>query len=131
MASGVYVRVKSRGNYRRAKQYLNNIKDKKFLRALAQYGEKGVQALREATPKRTGLTANSWGYRIEQDGNRTSLIWYNTNIVKDYFNVAVMIQYGHATRNGGWIKGIDYINPALRPIFDNIINNIEVEVRRS
>lgn len=131
MAAGVYVNVKSKGKYKKAFKYLNSLKDRKFLESLALYGSQGVDALKAATPKRTGLTSESWGYRIEQDGDKTYLIWYNTNIVKDYFNVALMIQYGHATKNGGWVKGIDYINPALKPVFDNIVDNIELEVKRS
>ena len=86
---------------------------------LEKYGEQGVAALSAATPKDTGLTADSWFYEIE-DGAGTSTITFGNHNVKDGVNIAVILHYGHATRNGGYVVGYDYINDAIRPIFDNL-----------
>lgn len=95
---------------------------------LDKYGMAGVDALAEATPKRTGLTADSWYYEIIQDENGVRIEWRNRNVVEGWANVAVLLQYGHATGTGGWVEGIDYINPALRPIFETIADNAWKEV---
>lgn len=102
----------------------------KLEKKLHRYGRMGVKALSNATPVDTGKTAASWEYSIERTKEGLSLIWYNTNVVKDWCNIALMIQYGHATRNGGWVQGRDYINPAIQPIFDEMLKKIEKEVSR-
>ena len=96
---------------------------------LKHYGEKGVAALKEATPRDTGKTAASWSYRIEQtkDG-KFRLIFENSNVVNDYANIAVLIDTGHLTKNGVWIQGRNYISPAIQPIFDDIANSIWKEI---
>lgn len=99
-----------------------------LIQRLEYYGEKGVRALSDATPVDTGKTSKSWKYEIEKTDRGISIHWLNTNIVDDWCNVAIMIQYGHATRNGGWVEGRDYINPAIRPIFDEMAKNIWKEV---
>lgn len=91
---------------------------------LNTYGQIGVEALASSTPKDTGLTAESWGYRIDQTDTGLALRWYNTNVEDDWCNIAVILQYGHATRNGGWVEGRDYINPTIQPIFDDILKNL-------
>lgn len=91
---------------------------------LNTYGQIGVEALASSTPKDTGVTAESWGYRIDATDTGLALRWYNTNIEDDWCNIAVILQYGHATRNGGWVEGRDYINPAIQPIFDDILKNL-------
>jgi hypothetical protein len=102
--------------------------DKFLAKVLAQKGppdslrifaQRGVDALRSATPMDSGLTADSWEFEIEQDANGYTIWWSNTNSVNG-FNVAIGLQYGHATGTGGWVEGYDYINPALRPIFDEL-----------
>lgn len=95
---------------------------------LKKFGEQGVQALSEATPIDSGLTADSWYYEIERTDDQITIHWLNSNVVDDWYNVALMIQYGHATRNGGYVRGVDYINPALRTIFDDMANTIWKEV---
>ena len=85
--------------------------------------QQGVTALQKATPKRSGKTADSWSYEIEDDGNAITIFWTNSN-VENYVNIASIIQYGHATRTGGYVEGIDYINPALQPIFEKITNEV-------
>lgn len=83
------------------------------------YGRLGVQELQKATPKKTGTTSNSWNYEIVKENGKTSLIWTNDNINKGAV-IAILIQYGHGTRNGGYVQGVDYINPALRTTFDRM-----------
>ena len=90
----------------------------------------GVNALAEATPVDTGLTASSWNYEIVESDGQTSIIWTNSNVVKGQ-NIALLLVYGHGTRNGGYVVGRDYINPALRPIFDDIAQKAWAEVNES
>lgn len=100
------------------------------LRDFEKFGQMGVEALREATPKDTGLTADSWYYNITDTNGKLTIQWLNSNVVDNWCNVAVMLQYGHATRNGGYVEGIDYINPALRPVFDKIAKHAWKEVTK-
>lgn len=88
--------------------------------SLAHFGQEGVNALAAATPKDSGETANSWSYEIVKDATSWSIIWSNSHVV-DGRPIAVLIQLGHATGTGGYVQGVDYINPALRPVFDRII----------
>lgn len=94
---------------------------------LHKYGQLGVQALSLATPLDSGETATSWNYEIEQDGDTITLAWNNTH-VNHGVNIAVILQYGHGTGTGGYVVGRDYINPALRPIFDDIADAVWKEV---
>lgn len=94
---------------------------------LDTYGVMGVNALAEATPVDTGVTASSWNYEIVEGDGQTSIIWTNSNVVKGQ-NIALLLVYGHGTRNGGYVVGRDYINPALQPIFDDIANKAWAEV---
>ena len=89
---------------------------------LDRYGREGVKALMSATPIDTGLTAQSWYYKIEQGQSSVTISFHNSNI-QNGVPIAVILQYGHGTGNGGWVEGRDYINPAIRPIFDQIANN--------
>ena len=129
MAHGIVVKMSEKGDFKKTFKFLKAMQEKKFLSNLNKYGERGVQLLSENTPRDTGLTASSWYYKIEDDGETLTLTWYNSNVKKDYFNVALMLQYGHATKNGGWIEGIDYINPALKPLFDEMEKDIWEEVK--
>lgn len=97
---------------------------------LQKYGEMGVEALRKATPKDSGKTADSWYYEIVEENGRISIQWNNSNVVNDWCNIAIILQYGHGTGTGGWVEGRDYINPALRPIFDKIAKGAWGEVTR-
>ena len=94
---------------------------------LEQYAKKGVDALASNTPKDTGLTASSWSYKIFVSEGYASINWTNSNRVGGV-PIALILQYGHATRNGGWVEGIDYINPSLKPVFDDIVENVWKEV---
>ena len=95
------------------------INDHSIYRILSKYGEMGVLALSQATPLDSGETARSWSYEIEKTGSGYNLVWKNSHVNKGV-PIAIILQYGHGTRNGGYVQGRDYINPALRPIFDGI-----------
>lgn len=95
---------------------------------LDSYAQRGVDALRSATPSESGLTASCWTYEIVKEGDNVTIWWKNTNIISG-FNVAIGLQYGHGTGSGGWVEGYDYINPALRPIFDEISASVWKEVQ--
>ena len=99
---------------------------------LNKYGKLGVEALKEATPKDSGKTAESWKYDIvhNQDGSY-EIVWSNTNTVDGWANVAILLQYGHATRNGGYVKGTDYINPAIEKALQGLADEAWEEVKRN
>lgn len=101
-----------------------------YLNGLESLAQEGVNALRAATPRESGATADGWFYEIAQTAGTTTIYWKNSNII-DGFNVAVGLQYGHGTGTGGWIEGYDYINPALKPIFDAIADKMWREVQNS
>lgn len=123
------ITFKIKGDYKRTERYFKRLTQKKYLQILDKYGKQGVEALAAATPKDTGRTAESWRYEIETGPNSSSIIFVNDNINK-YVNIAVILQYGHATRNGGWVEGRDYINPAVQPLFDDMVEKAWEEVIR-
>lgn len=98
--------------------------------SLDRHGQRGVDALRAATPRESGATADAWDYEIVDSNGKITLWWRNSNNVNG-FNVAIGLQYGHGTGNGGWIEGRDYINPALQGVFDEIANDVWKEVTRA
>lgn len=116
-----------KGNFSKTENFFKKLLKRDYLAALDKYGQMGVQALSDATPKDTGETASSWSYEIEKNDKSTSIIFSNSN-VNDGVNIAVILQYGHGTGNGGYVTGIDYINPAIRPIFDEIVKGAWKEV---
>ena len=118
-----------KGDFKKLNGYLERFKEGLHLSMLNRYGEEGVHALEAATPKDTGLTASSWQYRILHLKGGVSITFENTNI-QNGVPIAIILQYGHATRNGGYVQGIDYINPALRPIFERLAEEAWEEVKR-
>lgn len=122
------ISVKHKGNFNNLERFLKKNEKLDIDRYLETFGEKGVEALSSATPQRTGKTAMSWGYEITKDKDQITITWTNDNVVNDWFNVALMIQYGHGTRSGVYVEGIDYINPAIRSIFDEMAEEIWKEV---
>ena len=125
--SMIGVKFTHKGDLSRTEKFLQALKEKNFLKHLEKYGQMGVDALAQATPVDTGLTAASWGYEIHASGDTVSIIWTNSNVNKNV-NIAIILQYGHGTRNGGYVQGRDYINPAIRPIFDKLANEAWKEV---
>lgn len=124
------ISVKHSGNFNHLEKFLKKNANMDIDHYLTMYGQKGVNALSNATPRDTGLTATSWRYKIEKDEQKgtITIYWINDNVVNEWFNVALMLQYGHGTRSGAWVEGIDYINPALRSIFDEMAEEIWKEV---
>lgn len=107
------------GNFKKTEKFFHKVLERHYMNKLHAFGRRGVKALSEATPVDTGKTAASWTYEIVEEENRLVVYWKNTNVNRGV-NIALILQYGHATRNGGWIEGRDYINPAMQPIFDEM-----------
>lgn len=117
------------GSFKNTEKFLSAVKKIDYRAILEKYGKAGVAALASATPIDSGLTANSWGYEIQVSSSKFSITWTNTNVINGV-PVAILIQYGHGTQNGGYVQGRDYINPALRPIFEKISRDVWKEVNR-
>ena len=112
--------IRQKGDFSKLTKYLIKAKNVAEVDAvLTKYGQRGVDALSKATPVDTGLTASSWYFEVESDDKGVVIVFYNSNINKG-IPIAIILQYGHGTRNGGWVEGRDYIKPALQPIFDEI-----------
>lgn len=122
--------VKHSGNFDKTEKFLKRMSKGDIFKSLDRYGQKGVSALAAATPRDSGKTASSWSYEVQMGSNSYSIIWSNNNTNKGV-NIAVILQYGHGTRNGGFVQGRDYINPAMRPVFDQIAEEAWKEVTRS
>lgn len=120
---------KHKGNLKKTIKFLERMVKEEYLNNLDKYGREGVDALSSATPVDTGKTAASWDYRIEKTNSGTKIIWTNSN-VNNGVNIAIILQYGHGTNHGGYVQGRDYINPAIRPIFDKIADNAWKEVTK-
>ena len=123
------ISFRQKGDFSKANKYFAKVKDVAKLTNLDKYGREGVAALASATPVDTGVTANSWTYKIQRQNGSVTISFHNTNINKGV-PIAIILQYGHGTRNGGWVEGRDYINPAIRPIFDKIADTAWKEVTK-
>ena len=121
------ITFKHKGDFSKLTRFLERAKEAVHLGDLDKYGRAGVSALSSVTPVDSGLTADSWYYKIEKSGSRLTLSFFNSNVNKGV-PIAIILQYGHGTNNGGWVQGRDYINPALRPIFDEMVEAIWKEV---
>ena len=123
------ISFRQKGNFNKATRYLERAKQVVHLGMLDKYGREGVAALASATPKDTGETASSWDYVIENKKGSVTISFINSNI-QNGVPIAIILQYGHGTGTGGWVQGRDYINPAIRPIFDKIVNEAWREVTK-
>ena len=124
------ITFRHKGDFSKTKQYFKRVKEAARLKGiLEKYGNRGVTALASATPTESGLAASSWYYEVEVGATSSRIIFSNSDI-EDGFPVAIMLQYGHGTGTGGWVEGRDYINPAIRPIFDSITESAWREVTR-
>lgn len=123
------IRFRQKGDFRKLNSFLERIKEILKRGELDKYGREGVKALSQSTPVDTGKTANSWYYNIERRNGSLTISFHNSNI-NDGVPIAVILQYGHGTKNGGWVQGRDYINPAIQPIFDKIADEAWKEVTR-
>lgn len=106
------------------------MKEEEIFSTLDRYGRIGVYALSDATPVDSGITANSWTYEVIKTRKKYEIVWRNENI-NSGIPIAILIQYGHATRDGGWVEGRDYINPTIQPLFDKIANEVWERVKRA
>lgn len=123
------ISFRQKGNFSKTTRYFESVRRAIRPKDLDKYGREGVAALASATPVDSGLTASSWEYEIAITNNRASISFYNTN-VQNGIPIAIILQYGHGTRNGGWVAGRDYINPSIQPIFDKMANNAWREVTK-
>lgn len=124
------ITVRQKGsNFAKLTRHFEKMQKAVRLKDLDKYGREGVAALASATPVDTGLTANSWYYKIERKNGVVSIGFHNSNI-QNGVPIAIILQYGHGTRNGGWVEGRDYINPAIQPIFDKIASSAWREVTK-
>lgn len=121
------IRFKHKGSFSRTRNFLDRVLNKDFRSIFEEYGEKGVNALEAATPVDSGVTKNSWRYRLIRTRSGYSLNWYNINMA-GRTPLVILIQYGHGTRGGAYVQGIDFINPAIKDILDAIANDIWKEV---
>ena len=123
------ISFRQKGNFSKLSSYLERAKNVVRIGDLDRYGREGVAALASATPVDSGLTANSWYYEITHKNGSATITFYNSNI-QNGVPIAIILQYGHGTRNGGWVQGRDYINPAIQPIFDGLAESAWKEVTR-
>lgn len=123
------ITVRQKGDFSKTTKFLERVREAVNLGLLDKYGREGVNALKSATPVGTGLTASSWYYEIENRNGVARLTFNNSNI-QNGVPIAIILQYGHGTKNGGWVQGRDYINPALQPLFDEITDRAWREVTK-
>lgn len=118
-----------KGDYKKTTSWLSRLNRNKLSQELERYGQAGVSALSSATPTRTGLTAASWGYEVSSNASVSRITWTNSN-VRNGVPIAIILQYGHGTGTGGWVEGRDYINPAIKPVMDQISDGVWKAVTR-
>lgn len=123
------ITFRQKGDFSKLTRFLEKAKSAIRISDLDKYGRRGVAALASATPVESGLTASSWYYKIEHQNGSVSISFYNSNI-QNGVPIAVILQYGHGTGTGGWVEGLDYINPAIQPIFVQIANDAWREVTK-
>lgn len=119
--------VRHKGSFKHTEKFLKTMSKKQYFQRIEKYAKRGVDALASATPVDSGKTAASWGYEIHTSKTGLEICWTNSNVNKGV-PIAILIQYGHGTGTGGYVQGIDYINPALRPIFEQIAEDVWKEV---
>ena len=125
------ITFKQSGDLKRTYKFLRFLSSKLYLKKVESYAKKGVIALAEATPKDSGVTSDSWDYEIIINDEETRIIFTNSNTIENGTPIVVLVQYGHATKNGGWVEGFDFVNPAIQPIFDEMAEDIWKEVQNA
>ena len=123
------ISFRHKGDFSKTKRFFEKNKNGPRLDNLDKYGRDGVAALASVTPVESGLTANSWYFEIKRDKGSVTISFHNSNI-QNGVPIAVILQYGHGTHNGGWVQGRDYINPAIQPLFDQLVNDAWREVTK-
>ena len=122
------ISIEHKGSFKKAEKFLKTMNKREYMATLRRYGQQGVEALEKATPKDTGITAGSWSYEIQNEKGNYTIYWRNSSTNKGE-NIALLLQYGHGTGWGAYVKGIDYINPALKQVFDDMANALGKEVQ--
>lgn len=123
------ITVSVTGSFNKTNKYLDKLKNISNIPNFDKYGKMGVEALSLATPRKTGVTAASWSYKITQNKDSVVIEWRNSNTTDTGIPIVVLLQYGHGTANGGYVQGIDFINPALKPVFEEILKDAWEEVK--
>lgn len=121
------IHVKHKGNFNKAERFMNRALRRNYLNILEKYGQRGVEILRAATPTDSGKTAESWDFGIEEEKGKITLYWTNSN-TNDGVNIAILLIYGHGLQNGSYISGVDFVHPAMRPVFRQIADESWKEV---
>ena len=121
------IQMNYHGSFNKTEKYFETLMNIFHLGKLDKYGRLGVECLKAATPKDTGLTSESWVYDVHTTSKGIEIVWTNKNI-QNGENIAMLLQYGHGTGTGGYVKGIDYINPALKEVFNQIQSDARKEV---
>lgn len=121
---------KQKGDFRKTDRFFERLSKFEISRILNKYGAEGVEALSSATPRDSGKTASSWDYKVERTGSGYAVYWSNSNMNQGV-NIALILQLGHGTGTGGYVQGIDYINPALKPVFDALADEAWQEVTKT
>lgn len=124
------ITVKHTGSFKKAEKFLKTMSKRDYMATLRKYGQQGVMALEEATPKDSGVTAGSWSYEIQKENEGYVIYWRNSSRNQGV-NIALLLQYGHATGWGAYVKGIDYINPALQQVFKDMADALWEEVKQA
>jgi phosphoglycerol transferase MdoB-like AlkP superfamily enzyme len=123
------ISIESKGSFDKTEKFLSTMSKFSVQNILDKHGQLGVYALSQNTPSDSGLTSESWKYQTEITKDYYSITWSNSNLTDDRIPVAILLQYGHSTGTGGYVQGTDYINPAIKPIFDKIAEDVWNEVK--
>lgn len=123
------ITIEHKGDFRHAETWLKKLTHTDLKAILEKYAQAGVDALSKATPRDTGQTAGSWSYSVSYDSQGATIDWLNSNVNKGV-NIALILQYGHGTGTGGYVQGLDYINPALQPVFEKMADELWREVTK-
>lgn len=124
-----FIKIRHKGNFNKTEKFFNRVLKRGYLNILEKYGEMGVSALKDVTPSESGKTAESWDFGIEEGNGTVTLYWTNSN-ENDGVNIAILLIYGHGLQNGGYVQGIDFVNPAMRPVFKKIADECWEEVTK-
>ena len=124
------ITVRHKGNFKNTERLMKKDIRKEVAEALQRLGQRGVDALSAATPVRTGKTAASWRYEVTSHGGRITLTWHNDNKTSKGDNIVILLIRGHGTRGGYYVRGNDFVTPAMEPIFEEIAQEAWVEVTK-
>lgn len=122
------ISVTTKGDFKKFNKFVKHMSRRDYLKIVEKYARLGVEALSEATPIDTGETASKWNYEIYTTKRSTKIIWTNDNVTRDGTPIPILLQFGHATKDGGFVEGIDFINPAMAPVFDKLLEQVWKEV---